>query len=315
MASSRSATATAVQPIDLLALLYIPLGIYVTTSIAMATDDVHAGRHVSALAVLGPAVGRAAVAFLSVIVVAIIIIGLLIIPLVLFSVAALAGGGGGAAIGLIILLIGGAIVFYVLFRWAFAPTAIAIDRAGPVSGLNRSWKLTRGNLWRLGVLVIGIGLLTGPWSIAGSLLLLADKTLAGAVVGVVGHAAVRVAVVDRRDDRVRRRHRSMAGEPGRGRGTRGSRARVVGRRDTERVVRGRPGRADGRRGRAAGRGARHRRRGDTGARRVGRCRRRRCAQPRARRRATARRPVQSPASPAPSAGSTSSACSSSAASC
>lgn len=186
VASSRSATATAVQPIDLLALLYIPLGIFVTTSIAMATDDVHAGRRVSALAVLGPAVGRAGVAFVSAIVAGIAVIGLLIIPLVLFSVAAIAGGAGGAAIGLILLLIGGAIVFYVLFRWAFAPTAIAIDRAGPLSGLNRSWKLTRGNLWRLGVLVIGIGLLTAPWSIAGSLLVLADKTLAGAVVGVVG---------------------------------------------------------------------------------------------------------------------------------
>ena len=43
--------------------------IFVTTSIAMATDDVHAGRHVSALAVLGPAVGRAGVALVSAIVV------------------------------------------------------------------------------------------------------------------------------------------------------------------------------------------------------------------------------------------------------
>jgi len=185
VASSRS-VGTAAQPIDLLALLYIPLGVYVTTSIAMATDDVHAGRPVSALAVLGPAVGRAAVAFLSVIVVALAMVGLLFIPLILFSGAVIAGGAAGVAIGLIIVLIGGAFVFYVLFRWAFAPTAIAIDRAGPLRGLNRSWKLTRGNLWRLGVLVIGIGLLTGPWSLAGSLLLLADKTLAGAVVGVVG---------------------------------------------------------------------------------------------------------------------------------
>src|SRR6185295_18522768 len=77
-------------------------------------------------------------------------------------------------------------VFYVLFRWALAPTAIAIDRAGPISGLSRSWALTRGNLWRLGVLIIGIGLLTAPWTIAGSLLGLAGKALAGGVVGVVG---------------------------------------------------------------------------------------------------------------------------------
>src|SRR6478672_818936 len=102
VASSRSGTATAVQPIDFLALLYIPIGIYVTTSIAMATDDVHAGRPVSALAVLGPAVGRAAVAFLSVIVVALAMVGLLFIPLILFSAAVLAGGVAGAAIGVVI---------------------------------------------------------------------------------------------------------------------------------------------------------------------------------------------------------------------
>jgi hypothetical protein len=186
VASTRSGAAASVRPIDLLALLYIPLGLFVTTSIAMATDDVHAGRRVSALAVLGPAVGRALVALLSAIVVWIVVVGLLVVPIVLFSVAVLAGGAGGAALGVLVLLVAGAIVFYVLFRWAFAPTAIAIDGAGPLSGLNRSWRLTKGNLWRLGVLVIGVGVITGPWSIAGSLLLLADKVAAGAVVGIVG---------------------------------------------------------------------------------------------------------------------------------
>jgi len=186
VASSRASGSTSAQPVDFLALLYIPIGIFVTTSIAMATDDVHSLRRVSALAVLGPAVGRALVALVSAIVVGLAIFGLTIIPLILFSVAAFAGGVGGAVLGLIFLLVAGAIVFYVLFRWAFAPTAIAIDGAGPLSGLNRSWRLTRGNLWRLGVLVIGIGLLSAPWSIAGSLLLLADKAIAGAVVGIVG---------------------------------------------------------------------------------------------------------------------------------
>src|SRR4029079_1405870 len=79
VASSRS-VGTAAQPIDLLALLYIPLGVHVTTCLSMPTDDVHAGLPVSALAVLGPAVGRAAVAFLSVIVVALAMVGLLFIP-------------------------------------------------------------------------------------------------------------------------------------------------------------------------------------------------------------------------------------------
>jgi hypothetical protein len=186
LALNSAPSATASQPIDLLALLSIPTGIFVTTSIAIATDDVHAGRHVSALNVLGPAAGRTVIAVLSALVVGVIMIGLLIIPLVLLTVAALTSGGGGFAPGLVILLASGAIVFYLLFRWAFAPTAIAIDGAGPIGGLNRSWKLTKGSLWRLGVLIIGIGLITAPWSIASFLLLLADKAVAGAVVGIVG---------------------------------------------------------------------------------------------------------------------------------
>ena len=186
LASSRTGATTAAQPVDLLALLFIPLGIYVSISIAMATDDVHAGRGASVGRVLGPAVGRTVVAILSAIVVWIVVFGLLIVPIVLFSLAIVAGGAGGAVLGLILLLAAGAVIFYVLFRWAFAPTAIAIDRAGPLNSLNRSWKLTKGNLWRLGVLVIGIGLLTGPWSLAGSLLALSGNVAAGAIVSVVG---------------------------------------------------------------------------------------------------------------------------------
>ena len=307
VAASRSATATAVQPIDLLALLYIPIGIFVTTSIAMATDDVHAGRNVSALAVLGPAVGRAGVALVSAIVVWLVVIGLLLIPLILFSVAAIAGGAGGTAIGLIILLILGAVAFYGLFRWAFAPTAIAIDRAGPLSGLNRSWKLTRGNLWRLGVLVIGIALVTAPWSIAGSVLVFADKTLAGAVVGVVGTLlfgalASIVVTIAYGDVTGRWRASQVAAEAHAASGPEWW-AGVTPATSSERLGRDHARRTGGRR------------RGDAGARRVGRSRRRRCT----RRSALSlpRRPprVPSPASPAPSAGSTSLACSSSAASC
>jgi hypothetical protein len=113
-------------------------------------------------------------------------VGLLIVPAFLFSAGVVAGGTAGVVFGLLALLAGGAVIFYVLFRWAWAPTAIAIDRAGPLSGLSRSWTLTRGNLWRLGVLIIGIGLLTAPWTIAGSLLSISGNTVAGAVVGIVG---------------------------------------------------------------------------------------------------------------------------------
>jgi hypothetical protein len=172
---------------ELLALLvFAAIGVFVPVSIAMATDDVHAGRRVSALAVLGPAVGRAAVALVSAIVVWLATIGLLIVPAFLFSAGVVAGGAGGAVFGLVALLAGGAVIFYVLFRWAFSPIAIAIDRAGPLGGLSRSWTLTRGNLWRLGVLIIGIGVLTAPWTIAGSLLSISGNTVAGAVVGIVG---------------------------------------------------------------------------------------------------------------------------------
>jgi hypothetical protein len=186
LASSGTRSTATLQPADLLGLLFIPLGIFVTTSIAIATDDVHVGRGASAVRVLGPAIGRTVVAFVSALVVWIVVFGLLIVPIMLFSLAAYTGGAGGAALGLILLLVAGAAIFYLLFRWALAPTAIAIDRAGPLNGLNRSWKLTKGNLWRLGVLVIGIGLLTGPWSIAGSLLFLSGNVVAGFVVSMVG---------------------------------------------------------------------------------------------------------------------------------
>jgi hypothetical protein len=188
--SSRTASATTAQPIDLLALLFVPLGIFVSTAITMATDDIHSGRGGSAVRVLGPAVGRTIVVLLSAFVVWIVVFGLLIVPFVLLSLALYAGrngpDGASAVVALIVLLIAGAVIFYVLFRWIFAPTAIAIERAGPLAGLNRSWKLTKGNLWRLGVLVIGIGLLTAPWTLAGSLLALSDNVAAGAIVSIVG---------------------------------------------------------------------------------------------------------------------------------
>src|SRR5262249_45938638 len=137
LASGRTGSTTTARPEDLLGLLFIPLGIFVTTSIAMATDDVHSGRGASATRVLGPAVGRTVIAILSAIVVWIVVFALLIVPVVLFSLAVVAGGAGGAVLGLLLLLVAGAVIFYVLFRWALAPTAIAIDGAGPLAGLNR----------------------------------------------------------------------------------------------------------------------------------------------------------------------------------
>jgi hypothetical protein len=173
---------------NVLGLLFAPVGIYVTTAIAMATDDARAGRRVSALAVLGPALGRAIVGLISAIAVFICIVGLAIIPTLVIGVIGAARNSSAAAVlvAVILFLVFLGALLYVLFRWSLGPIAIAIDRAGPVGALNRSWRITRGNLWRLGVLVIGIALLGGPWSAAGSLFLLGDRLAAGALVSVVG---------------------------------------------------------------------------------------------------------------------------------
>jgi hypothetical protein len=179
---------TGVPPTAFLGLLLLPVGFWTTTAIAMAADDARGGRRVSVGNVAGPAVWRSLVMLLSAIVVVLCVFGLVVVPIIAISIIA-AVVGGGAVVG-VLALIGFLAVFtaviYVVFRWALGSMAIALDGAGPVSGLNRSWRITKGNLWRLGVLLIGIGILGLPWSIAGTLFTLGGYVLVGVIISLVG---------------------------------------------------------------------------------------------------------------------------------
>jgi hypothetical protein len=179
---------TTVQPTAFLGLLLLPVGFWTTTAIAMAADDARAGRLVSVGNVAGPAVWRSLVMLLSAIVVVLCLVGLVVVPLILISIIAAAAGGGAlvAVLALIGFLAVFSIVLYVVFRWSLGSMAIALDGAGPVNGLNRSWRITKGNLWRLGVLLIGIGILGLPWSIAGTLFTLGGYVPVGVVISLVG---------------------------------------------------------------------------------------------------------------------------------
>ena len=174
------------QPTDFIGLLYFPVSIYLTTTVAMAADDARAGRPVSARAVLGPAVVRTIIGMISAIAVALCIFGLSIGPILLLGIFSGGRGTGSVILGILIVLFLVTLILFTLFRWSLGPMAIALDGAGPVSALNRSWRITKGNLWRLGVLFLGIAVLGAPWSFAGSLFLFGDSVPLGAAIGFAG---------------------------------------------------------------------------------------------------------------------------------
>lgn len=168
--------------LSLLFLLFIPIGIFVTISITIAADVARQGSRPTASQAAGSAVTPTVVALLSAIVVALVVIGIAVLPTLLLAVAR----GPAGIVGVIAFVIAFAIILYILLRWALAPTAIALEGAGPITALSRSWQATEGNLWRLGVLVVAVGILGLPWSFAGSLFALAGNVPAAIAIGVVG---------------------------------------------------------------------------------------------------------------------------------
>ena len=85
--------------------------------------------------------------------------------------------------------------------------AIALEGAGPVHRAQPGLA-TEGNLWRLGVLVVAVGLLGLPWSFAGSLFALANSLPAALAIGVVGTLLFGPGA--HRRARLRRSHRPAA---------------------------------------------------------------------------------------------------------
>jgi hypothetical protein len=76
-------------------------------------------------------------------------------------------------------------LLYAYIRWSLAYPAVALAGAGPIEALRRSWSAMRGNMWRLGVLVVGLYLLTIPLGAAAALFVFSENRLVGPALGVV----------------------------------------------------------------------------------------------------------------------------------
>ena len=79
-----------------------------------------------------------------------------------------------AAFGILILAI---VALFVIIRMAFTSSVAAVENAGPIGILKRSWDLTRGNWWRLFAFFLLLG-------IAAGVLLLAVEAVGGSLVTV-----------------------------------------------------------------------------------------------------------------------------------
>jgi hypothetical protein len=156
------------------------VSLYVTIATILAADDARTGRPVSAVRVLQPALRPAGIAAMSSLVVGLILVGLLVLPFLL-----LAGGPGGVVVGIILIGLA-AVAGYGLLRWSLAPVAIGLDRQGPLGGLNASWRITKKSAWRLAGLLLLLGLVIAPWTLAGILFQVTDYALAGIVIGLFG---------------------------------------------------------------------------------------------------------------------------------
>jgi hypothetical protein len=175
-------TVSRIPALSLLFLLLIPIGIFVPISITIAADVARRGGRATASEAAGSAVTPTFIALLSGVVVVLVVVGLAVMPTLLLAVAR----GPVGIVGVIAFILAIAIILYILLRWALAPTAIALEGAGPITALSRSWQVTEGNLWRLGVLVVAVGLLGLPWSFAASLFLIGGNLPAAIAIGVVG---------------------------------------------------------------------------------------------------------------------------------
>ncbi|HEX5012959.1 MAG TPA: hypothetical protein VFV72_02280 [Candidatus Limnocylindrales bacterium] len=177
-----ASSVTRTPALSLLYLLSIPIGIWITLAITIAADVARQGIRPAAATAAGSAVTPTFVAIFSGIVVVLAVSLVAVLPVLLLAVAP----GEAAIAGAIAVLIAVLIVVYILLRWAFAPTAIALEGAGPITALSRSWQATEGNLWRLGVVIVAVGLLGLPWSLAGSFFALAGNLPVAIAVSVVG---------------------------------------------------------------------------------------------------------------------------------
>ena len=106
---------------------------------------------------------------------------------------------GATEAGALALLVGSAVALalgvWVSFSLIFATVALALENAGPITAIKRSWRLVRGGFWRtLGIVMVGsiVGQAVGsiaavPFSLFGSATgeLTTAATFATAMAGMV----------------------------------------------------------------------------------------------------------------------------------
>src|SRR5687768_12817840 len=62
-----------------------------------------------------------------------------------FGAVFIVGGGLAAFLGLIVIVASMAAVIFIALRWSLLMQTIVLERAGPVEGLSRSWRLVAGS--------------------------------------------------------------------------------------------------------------------------------------------------------------------------
>jgi hypothetical protein len=126
-----------------------------------------------------------------------LVVGIIVIPLILIFLGILGLGVSGAAVGLLcggglLFVVGGIIVLYVLIATSLFAPAIMMENQNAVSGLSRSWQLTKGYRWSLfGAFlvtvilsaVIGLAIAT-PASLAQNVLV--DVAASAIIAGLIG---------------------------------------------------------------------------------------------------------------------------------
>ena len=164
--SFASGTPQALGPMAAFGLLFgliaLIVGIATSLSMALAADDVRAGRQVHVAQRVRQGFSRTAVAVLSAILEFLAIIVVLFIGFIAIALLALTRSGALIGIGILGLVV---VVLWITIRWALSITAIALEPVGPLEALGRSRAVTRGNVWRIVGVYFLFALLILPMSI------------------------------------------------------------------------------------------------------------------------------------------------------
>ena len=162
------------------------VGLVVSAAMIFTADDLGRGIRPSLAGALDRAAGRAVPLLLSTLVVLAVVggIGALATIVAIALVAIGSGSAGVVALALVAAAVTVVILGAISLRWAVSSPAIVLDDLGPLAGLNRSWSVMRGHLWRLVGLYVVLGLLVIPASSGASLMSTYASQRAVAAVGL-----------------------------------------------------------------------------------------------------------------------------------